>query len=456
MHMPGHKRNVLLLPMGNPYEIDITEIEGFDNLHQAEGIIKQLSMRMSSLYKAEKSYPLINGSTAGILAGIASATNKGDKILMARNSHKSVYHAAILRELRPVYIYPQQINKTSVSGGILAANVEEQLIKHQDIKLVVVTSPTYEGVVSDIGEISRIVHRYGAILLVDEAHGAHFGFHERFPKSAVTLGADLVIQSLHKTLPAFTQSAVLHSNRADINNKIEHYLAVFQSSSPSYLLMAGMDRCIGLLEDSSKQLFDSFYDKLETFYQACNKMSRLTLLNRRIIGQDAIFDLDPSKITVFTGRTTYSGRQLSKILREKFKIVMEMETMDYVLGMTSICDTKEGFDRFEKALISIDLDSVAYSTEHMPFNTGIIKTIMEIAPFNAVADKSEVIKLTESCGRVAAVFISLFPPGTPLLVPGEIINKEVLCFINQALQEGLSITGLHGDKKDKIEVVCTE
>lgn len=453
MHMPGHKRNTELLPMGNPYEIDITEIEGFDNLHQSEGILKQLSLRISSLYRAEKSYPLVNGSTAGILAGISSATNKGDKILMARNSHKSVYHAVILRELEPVYIYPQKVPNIPVNGGIPAAEVEEMLIKHQDIKLVVITSPTYEGIVSDISEIAKIVHKYGAILLVDEAHGAHFGFHEHFPKSAITLGADIIIQSLHKTLPAFTQTAVLHSNKAELNHQIEKHLSIFQSSSPSYLLLAGMDRCISLLEDSSKMLFDAFYDKLETFQQALDKLTKLTLLDRRIIGRNGIYDLDSSKITVFTGETTYTGHQLSKILSEKFKIVMEMEAKDYILAMTSICDTKEGFDRLEKALLTIDGDS--NRIEHKPALTGEIKTKMDLLPFKAVECKTEEIKLIASCGRVSAVFISLFPPGSPLLVPGEIINKEILDFIDQAFRDELTITGLHGFKKDEIEVVCT-
>ncbi|MDF2486427.1 MAG: speA 1 [Herbinix sp.] len=455
MHMPGHKRNGKLLPMGNPYELDITEIDGFDNLHQAEGILKDLAGRISKLYLAGRSYPLVNGSTAGILAGISAVTNKGDKILIARNCHKSVYHASILRELKPIYLYPQYIERFSINGGILASEVEELLINHADIKLVVITSPTYEGVVSDIEVISQTVHRYGALLLVDEAHGAHFGFDPRFPKSAVTLGADIVIQSLHKTLPSFTQTAVLHSNRMDLNNKIEKYLKVYQSSSPSYLLLAGVDRCIGLLEDYAKPLFDEYYKRLESFYTAMKALNNLFLLDRTQVREYGIFDLDPSKLSIIIRNASITGHQLGQRLREEYKIVMEMEAGDYVLGMTSISDTKEGFDRLGKALLAIDQ---SISPSRKACKTAIyrqIRTRTELEPYEAVECKTEIIKRKDSCGRVSSEFISLFPPGAPLLVPGEVINKEFLSLISNVIKEGLTISGLKGSQKEEIEVICS-
>lgn len=455
MHMPGHKRNTDLLPMGNPYAIDITEIEGFDNLHQAEGIIRQLSQRISRLYKAGKSFPLINGSTAGILAGISAATNRGDKVLLARNSHKSVYQAVALRGLKPVYIYPEPVKEFSVNGGILPGQVEELLIKHRDTKLVVITSPTYEGVVSDIEAISLIAHRYDALLLVDEAHGAHFGFHRDFPISAVTLGADIIIQSLHKTLPAFTQTAVLHSNKAELDHKIEQYLAIYQSSSPSYLLMGGMDRCISLLEEQAKELFSSFYIKLEDFYHSMEALTNLKLMNRKMVGHNGIFNLDPSKLTISARDAGLTGHQMGEMLRTKYHIVMEMETKDYVLGITSICDTKEGFDRLGRALLTIDREAAVFDGEHSFDSSEILRPVQAIIPAEAMEAESEFINLKESCKRIASDLICLYPPGTPLLVPGEIIGEEFLHFINQAKQAGLTITGLCGDKKDIIEVVRT-
>jgi arginine/lysine/ornithine decarboxylase len=453
MHMPGHKRNTALMPMGNPYEIDITEIEGFDNLHQAEGILKHLSERIKDLYHAGKSYPLINGSTAGILAAITAATKKGDKILMARNCHKAVYHAVILRELEPVYLYPRPMTGWPINGGILAENIEELLINNPEIKLVVITSPTYEGIVSDIAKIADIVHRYNGLLLVDEAHGAHFGFHDKFPQSAVTRGADFVIQSLHKTLPSFTQTAVLHSNRPEFNSKLERCLAIFQSSSPSYLLMAGMDRCISLLEEASAQLFSVYYNRLSQFRDSLRELKHLLLFHPSNLLKEGVFDFDLSKITISTGNCAYSGHQLAKILREDYKIVIEMEARNYVLGMTSICDTAEGFERFFDALCNIDRDAVLRPESKNVSISAVHKTEVKFMPYEAVEGRSEVIELKESSGRVSSVFVCLFPPGSPLLVPGEIISEDMITSINQALAENLTVTGLCGDSKDGIEVI---
>lgn len=453
MHMPGHKRNTGLLSMGNPYAIDITEIEGFDNLHQPEGILRELSDRISHLYGAVKSYPLINGSTAGILAGISAATDWGDHVLVARNSHKSVYHGIILRGLRPVYCYPQKVQEMSINGGISAKEIEEALITNRKIKLVIITSPTYEGVVSDIKTIAGTVHRYGARLLVDEAHGAHFGFHEGFPKSAVSQGADIVIQSLHKTLPSFTQTAVLHSNSVELERKIEQYLAIYQSSSPSYLLMAGIDRCIHILEDSASELFMAYYDRLNQFYHSMKECKNIKLMNPDFVGWYSIFDLDPSKITVSVRDTILSGHHLQEQLREKYHIIMEMEALDYVLGMTSICDTGKGFERLTKALLAIDSEAALQPSKQRGNTEPGNKPEQILLPGEAMEKPLEKIKLEQSSGRITASFISLFPPGTPLLVPGERIEKELIDYINLVKQQGISITGLSGEMKDEIEVI---
>jgi Arginine/lysine/ornithine decarboxylases len=480
MHMPGHKRNAM--QMENPYLLDITEIDGFDNLHDAEGILKELSERLGHLYQAGSSYPLVNGSTVGILAGISALVHRGDKVLIARNCHKSVFHAVILNGLVPVYCYPQYVEEYSVNGGILAEKMEEALINDRAIKLVVLTSPTYEGIVSDIKQISEVVHSNGAFLLVDEAHGAHFGFHESFPKSAVTLGADIVIQSLHKTLPSFTQTAVLHSNRPEYNRRIEKYLAIYQSSSPSYLLMAGIDRCVSILEEQ-QELFTSYDQKLKDFYQSMNTLQRLKLLTTELIGKCAIHDFDRSKITISVRGTPLTGHQLHTILREKYRIIMEMETPKYVLAMTSIFDTEEGFKRLSEALLAIDGDII--NAEHADRNNDSvnIKTDDEIMltgqslndtgkatrlsglfypekillPSEAVQDYPiEKIKLKDSCGRISAAFICMYPPGSPLLVPGERMDQDMLGCINRIQQEGITITGLCGPEKDELEVVCQD
>ena len=233
-HMPGHKRNMDIPGHVAASRIDITEIDGFDDLHHAEGALKEAQERAASLYGSESSHFLVNGSTAGILSSIFGLTNKGDKILVARNCHKSVYHAIYMNELRPVYVWPGFDEETQLSTQISPEDVREALDREPQIRAVVVVSPTYDGVVSDVAGIAAAAHEKGVPLIVDEAHGAHFGFHPYFPENSNRKGADIVIHSVHKTLPALTQSALLHMNGSRASReRVEMYLHMLQSSSPS-------------------------------------------------------------------------------------------------------------------------------------------------------------------------------------------------------------------------------
>ena len=239
-HMPGHKRNMKL--QVNPYAYDITEIDDFDNLHEAEGIIAQAQQRAAELFHAEKSFFLVNGSTCGILAAISAAVPKGGRILMARNCHKAAYHAAYLRGLQISYVYPV-ITQFGIQGSIRVEDVAAALQEDASIQAVVITSPTYDGILSDIASIAELAHSYNIPLIVDEAHGAHLGFYSYFPQAAIQLGADVVIQSLHKTLPSFTQTAILHMNKGLVRQEdIIRFLSIYETSSPSYLFLAGIDR----------------------------------------------------------------------------------------------------------------------------------------------------------------------------------------------------------------------
>lgn len=463
MHMPGHKRNKTLLSMVNPYEIDITEIPGFDNLHDPQGILLELSNRISGLYKAVKSYPLINGSTGGILAGISAATNRGDTVLVGRNCHKSIYNGIALKELTPIYLYPEFSTELPINGGISPQKIEEMLITHKNIKAVIITSPTYEGIVSDIKAISKLVHRHEAILIVDEAHGAHFGFDSRFPESAVTLGADIVIQSLHKTLPAFTQTGVIHCNNHKLSRRLEKYLAIYQTSSPSYVMMAGIDKCICLLEDKGKDLFDSYYSRLEEFYQYTKQLNNLKIITNDIVGSNNIYKLDPSKITVLTKGVLFKGQplnghQLAEILLDKYHIIVEMVARDYVLGMTSIADTKEGLERFANALIELDKELTLDGRSGNSKNIDNIRLVLPqqlMTPFKAMEKDTEMVNIQSCQARISAGIITLYPPGIPLIVTGERINQEFIDYIESSIKDGLTVTGLMEDNK-LIEVIMHE
>ncbi len=463
LHMPGHKRNTSVCRMENPYEIDITEMAGFDNLHQPEGVLLSLAERIAGLYGSGKAYPLVNGSTAGLLAGIMAATHRGDEVLLARNSHKSIYHGVILGGLIPNYIYPQKIDGITPLGGFLPSDIEKALISNHNIKLVIINSPSYEGIVSDIKTIAEIVHRHGARLLVDEAHGAHFGFHEELPTSAIRLGADLVIQSLHKTLPAFTQTAVLHSNCVELNTRLEKYLAVHQSSSPSYLLLAGIDRCISLLEDSRQKLFADYLEGLNKATHALAKLKHFRLLDNKVIGVGGVYALDPSKLTVIIKDRSISGKELSELLYRRYHLVLEMTASDYILGMTSICDTEEGLRRFVDALTEIDREveegrqtgrqaSTLLSDKNRLENIQL-QPMMEMLPCEAWEQPFETIDFMASENRCSAAFVCLFPPGQPILAPGETITTELIEYIMEMKQQGITVTGLAGPDQDKIEVI---
>ena len=201
-HMPGHKRNMDSSAASFPFDRDITEIHGFDNLHHAEGVIRDAQEYAAQIYGTQRCFFSVNGSTAALLAAISACVDKGGKILMARNCHKAVYHGLYIRDLHPIYIYPHEDSRLGINGGISPSCVERYIEENQDIQAVLITSPTYDGVVSDVKSIARSVHKYGISLIVDEAHGAHFHFSDYFPVSAAELGADIVVQSFHKTLPA--------------------------------------------------------------------------------------------------------------------------------------------------------------------------------------------------------------------------------------------------------------
>lgn len=454
MHMPGHKRNTTLCNFVNPYAIDITEIDGFDNLHQATEILANGMKRCENLYGSEHSHYLVGGSSCGILTGIAACTKKGDKVLVARNSHKSVYHALYLNELEPVYIYPEIIAEFHINGSVSPIVIEENLRLNRDIKLVIITSPTYEGVVSDVKSIADIAHRYGVPLLVDEAHGAHLGFHDYFPKSSVTLGADIVIHSIHKTLPSFTQSALIHINSKLVDyHEIKRYLSVYQSTSPSYILMAGIDQCIHLLEERKGDLFQTFAEHLMEFYDNAGGYKNLSVLNRQAVRAGGGFDFDPSKLVVSGKRSNILGKELYDCLLNRYKIQMEMVSMKYVLGMTSIADTKEGFVRITKALEEIDQEIIE-NIDSIKFGyINPIKAEVFMPCHKAYGYETETIPLALSGNRITWEYLYLYPPGIPLLVPGERIQTKLLEQILEYKQTGLSLQGLEDCKNELIKVI---
>lgn len=350
-HMPGHKRMFGPWEMGNPYRMDITEIDGFDNLHDAEGIILEEEQWAARQYGALESLFSVNGSTACLLSAVSAAVPRGGKILMGRNCHKAVYNAVYLRGLEAVYLHPP-VDKYQVSLGIRPEEVEQALSEDDKIEAVLIVSPTYEGLVSDVASIAEIAHRYGKPLIVDEAHGAHFGMHAYFPQSAVGLGADVVIQSLHKTLPSMTQTAILHRCSDRIPSRLLHrFMRIYQSSSPSYILMGSITSCLHNVWENRETIFDAYVKRLEKYRGRLKKLNHFTLLDYE--GADRsklVFLPEKEKIPM-------TGNELYHILLEKYHLQLEMALPNLALAMTSVGDSEEGFERLCRAMEEIDLEN---------------------------------------------------------------------------------------------------
>ena len=477
-HMPGHKRRAL--PFPNPYTIDITEIDGFDNLHHAEGLIREAEERAAKLYGADRSYYLVNGSTCGLLAAICAAARRGDKVLAARNCHKAVYHAISMQGLSAEFLYPA-ITRGDLQGQITAAQVEEALTKHPDIAVVILTSPTYEGIVSDVAAIAACCHAHGAALIVDEAHGAHFGFGAGFPENAVRLGADAVIMSLHKTLPSFTQTALLHCNGTRIDpGRVARYLGVYETSSPSYLFMAGMDACIDLIREQGAELFAEYRRRLDAFYRDTADLAQLHVMRREDLCKEEAYAWDDSKLIIYAG--AMGGEALHQELLGHYHLQMEMVSADYVLGMTSLMDTDEGMRRLVTALHEIDekngrLNAALCETDEKNgrLNAALCETNEKNGRLNAAEAgftarmyrknprRMQIyqaldlpyreVPLDEAVGKMAADYVYLYPPGIPLIVPGEVITEEFIRHIRECRERKLNVEGQGNLAPGRIKIV---
>lgn len=509
-HMPGHKRR--LGQLNDPFSFDITEIDGFDNLHHAEGILLEAEKRAARLYGAEETYFLVNGSTAGILSAIGAATTAGGHLLMMRASHKAAYHAVAAGGLTAHYLSglcggsaphirlvggfgkrtssdgaepgrSQADGLTELDCGQPAdpAEVERALVEDPRIQAVYITSPTYDGIVSDVRAIAEIAHRHGIPLIVDEAHGAHFGMHEIFPESSVKLGADLVIHSVHKTLPSLTQTALIHvQGKLVSRRRLREMLDIYQTSSPSYVLMASIDQCIRMLESQGRELFDRLAENLRWFYTAVADLSSIS----------CIVTDDPSKILLRP--VGHEAGELYDALRKTWHLQPEMLSRSYVLMLSSIGDDEEGFRRLSEALHQIDRSwstagspptvskaAMPEGDRRKPVGIGeqekqeeqeeqearsavtgpeapremagsadgpaeharssFPEAVMTIR--KAQDSAQERILFAEAAGRVSGEYLYLYPPGIPLITPGERIPDDLPVRVRDLMAAGYAVEG---------------
>lgn len=456
-HMPGHKRRADILPDWNPWQMDFTEVEGLDNMHCAEGIIKEAQEELARAYGVSASYFMVNGSTGGILAAISSCVKHGDSIIVARNCHKSVYNAIYLNELKPIYVYPSLIEEWEISGGISPLEVERAILANPGVKAVVITSPTYEGIVSDVEAIAKIAHEYNIPLIVDEAHGAHLKLMENSPKSAVECGADIVIQSFHKLLPALTQTAVLHFNSMITDRqRLERYLGIYQTSSPSYLFMASIDWALEFMQgEKGRQLEKKYWFALDNFKEKCHSLKKLCIMEKDIVGKDEVFGFDRTKLVISAADGSVPGGVLEERLLKESGIQAEMSKGRNVLLMTSVLDGEEAFERLYVALEGLDAwlaqeqesevdgrakrvcgyaQPEAVCGEVGKTDTSCVMNeksalsyhvTVALTGYEAMNSRQEQVAIADAIGRISAEYIYLYPPGIPIVVPGELITKEL-------------------------------
>ena len=439
-HMPGHKGSQLYKKLGygeildKLMDCDITEIPGADNLFQTEDVILEIMEKYKKLYGSKKSYLLVNGSSVGLIAGILSCTKRGDKVIMARNSHKSIFNAMRLGGLDPVYLFPEILEGHGILGGISPEEVKKLMDENPDAGCVVLPSPNYYGICSDIRAIAEACHERNKVLIVDQAHGAHLRFiGEGYPMSAEEGGADIVINSTHKTLASWTQTAVMNvmSDRVDLN-VIEDNLQILESSSPSYPLMLSLDINADILLDEvkSEKIFGEWKEAVDMFYTAAKKIPGLKII------EDPM--LDRTKFNMDMGDLGLTGNELEVLLNER-GIFVELVTGNIIMGMTGIGTTKEHVERLVTALRDIASERRTEDCTGAKEQPGILTFKPERAP---VPEEKESVLIDDCAGRVCAGSIIPYPPGIPLLCPGEVITKELVDYVKKLRSMGEKVIGV--------------
>lgn len=428
MHMPGHKRRADILP-ADILGLDITEIAGSDNLHLPKGVIAEAQNAMAALYKSDECIFCVNGGSSGVIAAVMGCVQRGDTLLAVRNAHKSLQNALVLSGADAVYISPQ-ISPYGFALPIDAAKIENALTANKDIKAVFIVSPTYEGYCADIAAIAECVHKYGKVLIVDETHGAHFPFSAAFPKTAAEQGADISVQSWHKTLPVPNQCALLNINYGRVDaERIRKAFSMVTTTSPSYIFMGLMDLVRGIYTDAP-HIFEEYTAGL------LNIRKRLSGLQSIRLASGEIYDI--SKLTLLKN-CRESTRNIADMLKDK-GFELEMTAPAHIIAMTSAADSLEMLDKFAASVCDADK-----KLTNEPFKGGgydmplLSEKINQRIIFYSPAES---VPLDMAVGRTAAEHITPFPPDIPVILAGEKITARGICSVKGYIASGADIIGL--------------
>lgn len=448
-HVPGHKLGKIYNRLGYTsiiekiYKMDTTEIIETDNLHSPDGIIKESQKRASKAFKSDKTYYLVNGTTSGIQASIMTVCSPKDKLIVNRDCHQSVINGCILGDVKPIYINSNINKKNNIIEGINIDEVINVIDSNLDARAILLTYPTYYGCTYDLKVICDYAHNRNMIVIVDEAHGAHLGLSDKLPKTSLEQGADIVIQSTHKTLPSFTQSSMLHinGNRID-DNKLEMNLRIMQSSSPSYSLMSSLELAVDIYINNGKELMKELLVNIDNFKDSIKDNIPIDIYN----------DYDKTKIFIESKKLGLTGYKLEEILRYKYNIQVELSNYYGVLLICTIGNVSSDFELLKKSLIDIyDKYNKDIFLEEVIYPRDI--PIQVLTPREAFYKPKKSVKIYDSIGMISGEYIIPYPPGISLLSPGEIISKDIIDYVVYCNQNGMSVSGMKDSKLEFIQVI---
>ena len=447
-HMPGHKRKAVFSDaletkrvdiqsiLSYAMKMDVTEVPGLDDLHHPKSIIRQSMDELKKIYGAYESFYLVNGATSGIFTSIAACYDgQGGEIIVAANCHKSVRNAVKLLGLTEHIIEPGRMVAPDIYLSVNPAELDRVCSAHPNARAIVLTSPTYEGVISDIEKISKIAKEYNMYLIVDEAHGAHLpymsGIHVedmKLPESAVYCGADLVVQSLHKTLPSLTQTAVLHNQCGELSEAVRKYLSVFMSSSPSYIMLASMENAVTWMSEAEKEI-EKYLEELQAFRTRIKKLKNINILT------DIEYAYDPTRLVFWAGcgEDILSGTKLYRLLDEQ-GIVCEMAGLDYVVLISTVCDDGRSFDELYGALSRID--------EALASECNGVSIYSQNPEIKSMSVGEYTAQINELIGKTAEQDIYVYPPGIIIVAAGEEITAEKGDYLKRLASSGSRLQGL--------------
>ena len=462
-YTPGHKRGVgissnLADTFGKIlFQHDLPELTELDNLFAPNGVILQAQQLAADAFGASQTWFLVNGSTCGIEAAILATCCTGDKIILPRNVHSSAIAGLILSGAMPIFINPEYDPVLDIAHSFTPSALSTALQQHPDAKAVMMVYPTYYGVCGDIKAIAEITHEYNIPLLVDEAHGAHFAFHPELPMTALKAGADLTVQSIHKTLGAMTQASMLHlqGDRVDAD-RVSKALQLVQSTSPSYILLASLDAARQQMALHGKELMSRTLELADDARNRISQISGLSGLKLRDLTPSGMYDLDKTRLTVTVSGLGLTGFAAEEILDEKLGVTPEFASLQHVTFIISIGNTQEDIERLVQAFrtlaeIYTTSDLVMKKVEGMVLCQ--VENSMAISPRDAFFTPTETLPLRDTVGCICAEIVCPYPPGIPVLMPGEVVTDVALNYLLQVKATGGFITGCGDSSLKSLKVV---